>query len=111
VPDAALVRRVRRRLLAWSGGTTLAALFVLGSMLYATVAWSLATTGEQQLRDRARDIATGLAVRGTQIGPGLGEFSTQVTGGPAIPGTTGSWSFASVPGSSSRPRPARSRSS
>jgi signal transduction histidine kinase len=86
VPDAALVRRVRWRLLAWSGGTTLAALFILGSLLYATVAWSLATTGEQQLHARAEEIATGLAVRPPQSVTG-GGFTTQVEGpGPGAIG-------------------------
>jgi two-component system, OmpR family, sensor histidine kinase CiaH len=64
IGDGSLVRRVRWRLLAWSGGTTLVAMVVLGSLLYATVAWSLATTGEQQLRARAMDIAQGVESRG-----------------------------------------------
>jgi signal transduction histidine kinase len=100
LPDAALVRRVRWRLLAWSGGTTLAALVILGSLLYATVAWSLATTGEQQLRDRARDIATGLAMRAAQPpGIGPGGFETQVVGEPAANGAIGFMvDSASVPG-------------
>jgi signal transduction histidine kinase len=97
VPDAALVRRVRRRLLAWSGGTTLAALFILGSLLYATVAWSLASTGEQQLRDRAQEIAAGLALQTTQ--PPAGGFTTQVSGSAPAPGTIGFMvDSASVPG-------------
>jgi len=97
VPDAALVRRVRRRLLAWSGGTTLAALFVLGSLLYATVAWSLATTGEQQLRDRAEEIAAGLAIQPSPLGPG--QFTTQFTGPPPGSGAIGFMvDSASVPG-------------
>jgi signal transduction histidine kinase len=61
--DAALVRRVRWRLLAWSGGTTLIALFALGALLYAAVAWSLTSSGEQQLRARAMEIADGLQTR------------------------------------------------
>jgi two-component system sensor histidine kinase CiaH len=51
--DAALVRRVRWRLLAWSGGSTLAVLLVLGAVLYAVIDRSLAAAAEQQLRDRA----------------------------------------------------------
>lgn len=79
--DAALVRRVRWRLLAWSGGTTLVALLALGALLYAAVAWSLRTTGEQQLRTRAADIAEGIqtgagarfdVVAGRQLPPGTG---------------------------------------
>ena len=46
-PDAALLRRVRWRLVLWSGGTTLVVLIVLGSALYATLANYLAA-------DRAR---------------------------------------------------------
>jgi signal transduction histidine kinase len=69
IGDGSLVRRVRWRLLAWSGGTTLVAMVVLGSLLYATVAWSLATTGEQQLRARAMDIAQGVESRAA-IPPG-----------------------------------------
>lgn len=78
--DAALVRRVRWRLLAWSGGTTLVALVVLGALLYTAVAWSLASTGEEQLRDRARDIAIGLEMRagGVAIGGGA-------TSAPGVP--------------------------
>lgn len=64
IGDGSLVRRVRWRLLAWSGGTTLVAMVILGSLLYATVAWSLATTGEQQLRARAMDIAQGAQTGG-----------------------------------------------
>ncbi len=72
IGDAALVRRVRWRLLAWSGGSTLIALVALGALLYTAVAWSLASTGEDQLRDRAREISTGLEVRigGSAIGGG-----------------------------------------
>lgn len=62
IADAALVRRVRWRLLAWSGGTTLAAMVILGALLYGTVSWSLAKTGEDQLRGRAAEILAGLAL-------------------------------------------------
>ena len=63
VGDAALVRGVRWRLLAWSGGSTLIALVALGALLYSAVAWSLATTGEEQLRARAMEIAAGVDFR------------------------------------------------
>ena len=97
VPDAALVRRVRWRLLAWSGGTTLAAMFILGSLLYATVAWSLATAGEQQLHDRAADIATGLSAAPQPQGPG--PFTTKVTDALPFAGAIGFVvDSASVPG-------------
>ena len=54
--DATLVRRVRRRLILWSGGTTLVVLIVLGAMLYAAVGRTLAAAGEKQLADRATTI-------------------------------------------------------
>ena len=80
IGDAALVRRVRWRLLAWSGGSTLIALVALGTLLYGAVAWSLATSGEEQLRERAMEIATGIELRaeGVAIGGGV----TSVTGVP-----------------------------
>lgn len=78
--DAALVRRVRWRLLAWSGGSTLIALVALGALLYSAVAWSLATTGEEQLRDRAKEIAAGIEIRAG--GSAIGGGATSVAGGP-----------------------------
>jgi signal transduction histidine kinase len=78
--DAALVRRVRWRLLAWSGGSTLIALVALGALLYSAVAWSLATTGEEQLRDRATEIAAGIEVRAA--GGAIGGGATSVAGIP-----------------------------
>jgi signal transduction histidine kinase len=59
--DAALVRRVRRRLLVWSGGSTLIVLVVLGILLYAAVANSLAVAANAQLRERAQTIAAATA--------------------------------------------------
>jgi signal transduction histidine kinase len=98
IVDAALVRRVRWRLLAWSGGTTLIALLALGSLLYGAVAWSLATTGEDQLRARAHDIASGLAARAVpSTGSGFGPMYESFEGGK--PGTVGPVvDKASVPG-------------
>jgi signal transduction histidine kinase len=58
--DAALVRRVRWRLLAWSGGSTLVVLVALGSLLYAAVAGSLAGAATSQLRIRADTMAKGV---------------------------------------------------
>jgi two-component system sensor histidine kinase CiaH len=59
--DDALVRRVRWRLLAWSGGTTLVVLLVLGTVLYTVAAASLRAAGEDQLRARASDMRAGIA--------------------------------------------------
>jgi signal transduction histidine kinase len=50
--DARLVRDVRWRLVAWSGGTTLAVLLALGVALYVSVANSLEATGTAQLASR-----------------------------------------------------------
>ena len=61
-PEAALVRRVRLRLLAWSGGTTLAVLLLLGTVIYLAVANSLASAGADQLRARASFVSAGLLV-------------------------------------------------
>jgi len=51
--DAALLRRVRWRLVAWSGLATLIVLAVLGSVLYVAVARSLASTSRDTLQTRA----------------------------------------------------------
>lgn len=59
-PDGALVRRVRLRLLAWSGGTTLVVLVALGAVLYAAVANSLSSAAIEQLQQRARILAGAL---------------------------------------------------
>jgi len=61
VSDAALVRRVRRRLLLWSGGSTLVVLIVLGFVIYGAVANSLAAAATDQLRERAQMIAAATA--------------------------------------------------
>lgn len=52
-PDALVVRRVRWRLVAWSGGATLVVLALLGIAIYEAVAGSLAASGRQQLDARA----------------------------------------------------------
>ncbi len=54
--DARLVRGVRLRLVAWSGGSTLLVLLVLGIALYLSVATSLQTTGVATLDQRAGSI-------------------------------------------------------
>ena len=54
--DARLVRGVRRRLVAWSGGSTLLVLIVLGVALYLSVASSLQATAVMNLGDRATNI-------------------------------------------------------
>jgi signal transduction histidine kinase len=51
--DARLVRSVRWRLVAWSGGTTLLILFALGVALYAATARTLEQSALAQLTNRA----------------------------------------------------------
>ena len=51
--EAGLLRGVRINLSLWSGGITLAVLIVLGVVLYAAVARSLAASGTAQVEARA----------------------------------------------------------
>ena len=59
--EARLIRRVRWRLVAWSGVSTLVVLLVLGAALYAAVANTLTSASVAQLSDRVN-----LAVRQLQ---------------------------------------------
>jgi signal transduction histidine kinase len=54
--DEQLMRDVRWRLVAWSGGTTLIVLLLLGIALYSTVSNSLAATGTQLLDARVTEM-------------------------------------------------------
>lgn len=87
--DAALLGRVRLRLLAWSGGSTLVVLVVLGWLLYAAVAGSLAVESTNVLTDRAKTIAAVLQARLPAPLAGGGAIVSDVTlpgiaiGGPA----------------------------
>jgi len=56
LPDANLLRRVRWRLVAWSAGTTMIALVVLGVALYGTVSSALAASGRDQLEARMTEV-------------------------------------------------------
>lgn len=60
-PDARLLRRVRLRLVAWSGLITLVILVCLGGALYLAVRGVLDSAGTQQLEDRALIVAAGLS--------------------------------------------------
>jgi two-component system sensor histidine kinase CiaH len=51
--DARLLSRVRWRLVAWSAGSTLVLLVILGTALYLSVDASLAAAGRTQLEERA----------------------------------------------------------
>ncbi len=75
--DAALLRRTRLRLLAWSGGLTLLILVVLGAALYAAVSGSLAARGTDLLAARADGLERVLQLPGQipdrfVLGPGFG---------------------------------------
>ena len=84
-PDAPLLRRTGRRLVAWSAGTMLVVLVVLGAALYGAVARSLAATSETQLAQRAQSIVSYLN-RASQQFPDRGGPPGFVFGGQA-PGT------------------------
>ena len=72
-PEAALIRRVRLRLLAWSGGSTLVVLLLLGTVIYVAVANSLASAAVDQLRQRATVVTSGLPATFTMpvVGPSV----------------------------------------
>ena len=88
--DAALVRRVRWRLLAWSGGSTLAVLVLLGSVIYVAVANSLASAAVEQLRQRAAMLEPRVQLL-TSAPPGLPPgpaFNTIVAANPGQAGVS-----------------------
>ena len=64
VDDARLMRRVRWRLVAWSGGSTLLVLLLLGAAIYVATASSLTASGMAALQgrvDQYRSVLTGSA--------------------------------------------------
>ena len=79
--DAALLRRTRLRLLAWSGGLTLVILVALGTALYLAVSGSLDARGTDLLAARADPIVRVLQDQGQVpgsfvLGPGFGNGSS-----------------------------------
>lgn len=54
--DARLLSRVRWRLVAWSAGSTLVLLLILGTALYLSVDASLAAAGRTQLEEQAASL-------------------------------------------------------
>ena len=70
--DARLIRRVRFRLIAWSGLSTLIVLLVLGIAMYAIVARQLDTAGTAQLEARRGEIEH--ALQSGRPGPSLGQI-------------------------------------
>ena len=73
--DARLVRDVRWRLVAWSGGSTLLVLLVLGIALYLSVSSSLQASSVAVLDDRASDIVSFIRGQRPQSGGGFFNFS------------------------------------
>lgn len=84
--DSRLLRRVRWRLVAWSAGSTLLLLLLLGAALYVGVARSLAATGTAQLAQQAdalRDFIGHPPPDGGPDGGGDSPFGRPIFGGPA----------------------------
>ena len=79
VDEARLIRRVRWRLVAWSGISTLLILVVLGAALYAAVANSLAVASVTQLENRAHPLVE--LLEGPTGEPGDGPDQGFVFGG------------------------------
>ncbi|HEY6571107.1 MAG TPA: HAMP domain-containing sensor histidine kinase [Candidatus Limnocylindrales bacterium] len=79
VDEAKLIRRVRWRLVAWSGISTLLILVVLGAALYAAVANSLAAASVTQLQNRAHPLVE--LLQGPTGEPGDGPDQGFVFGG------------------------------
>ena len=65
--ESPLLRRTRWRLIAWSGGSTLIVLVVLGAAIYAATASSLATSGVNQLQSRVDELAIGKVLTFSQL--------------------------------------------
>jgi signal transduction histidine kinase len=80
--DAALLRRTRWRLAAWSGGTTLVVLLLLGTAIYVAVARTLETSAIDQLERRAFELQQALAESPT-VGP---QFQVSLTPDAGFPG-------------------------
>jgi two-component system sensor histidine kinase CiaH len=79
------MRRVRRRLVAWSAGSTLVLLLVLGSALYLSVDASLAASGVTQLNEQAA-VVRGFVTRPQGPGPPGGEHRDPPIGRPEFGG-------------------------
>ncbi len=84
--DAALLRRTRLRLMAWSGGLTLVVLLVLGSAVYLAVAGALASNNADLLARRAVQLGRFIQERGLPPeGRGLGiTFGGEASGTLAL---------------------------
>lgn len=81
-PEAPILRRTRWRLIAWSGGSTLVVLIVLGIAIYVAAATSLAASGTRQLQARLDELG------GAGFGP-VPIAATQVVGLTSDPSQPG----------------------
>ncbi len=81
--DSALLRRTRLRLMAWSGGSTLVILVLLGAVIYGAASTRLAATGVDELRQRLDELAVTTSAKQafTMRTPGVGVVSD-----PGLPG-------------------------
>ncbi|MFI5260985.1 MAG: sensor histidine kinase [Candidatus Limnocylindrales bacterium] len=79
--DARLLRRVRRRLVLWSGAITLAIVVVLGIGVYATVDRSLSAAGQDQLAGRTQALKPLIQNAGQRPGDLGNRFLGFATGG------------------------------
>jgi signal transduction histidine kinase len=80
--EAPILRRTRRRLIAWSAGSTLVVLVILGVAIYAATATSLAAGGTAQLQARVDELS-GAGFAPVPLG------ATQVTGVTSDPSQPG----------------------
>jgi signal transduction histidine kinase len=80
--DARLIRSVRWRLVAWSGGVTLLVLVVIGVMLYVAVERSLAASSIDVLQRRAAAVSDEI-IRRPRAAAGLGLAFGLALGGPS----------------------------
>jgi signal transduction histidine kinase len=78
--ESRLLRGTRWRLVAWSGGLTLAVMLVLGGLIYASVARSLAVAAEDELEHRAIEVAPRILVQGGSGLEGGGPVSLPLEG-------------------------------
>ena len=79
--DARLLRRVRLRLVAWSGAITLAIVVILGVAVYLTVDQALSNAGHDQLQGRTSAIAPLIQSAGQRPGDLSPRFLGFATGG------------------------------
>ncbi|HLX35761.1 MAG TPA: HAMP domain-containing sensor histidine kinase [Candidatus Limnocylindrales bacterium] len=85
--DARLVRRVRWRLVLFSGGSTLLLLVVLAGVLYASVENSLSSASIAQLQQRADSTARVVESGRQGPGPGPDNLPTGIAFGGGTAGT------------------------